>query len=80
MTNTYYSKDDSTRAIIEGGNSEKTLFRVIYKGKYSNYTCYEYHEIKLYKWARGLHGNAPSGTPYGYFRATKNGKRVILTV
>lgn len=74
----YYSKDGSTRAAREGkDDNEKTVFAVYYN---SNYPVYESHEIKLYKWARGLHGNAPAGTPCGYFTASRNGKRVIITV
>lgn len=73
-----YSNDGATYATIEGrGSNGKTLFWVTYGERGSQY---EEHEIKLYKWARGLHGNAPSGTPYGYFRASKNGKRIIITV
>ena len=79
--NMYYSNDGSVRASIEGGYNGKTLFAVYYKGANGfSYPDYEYHEIKLYSWSRGLHGNAPGGTPYGYFRATKNGKRVLVTV
>ncbi len=77
MLKRYYSNDGSTYATYEGktGNG-KTLWAVYY-GKYPTY---EEHEIKLYKWAEGLHGNAPACTPYGYFRASKNGMRVIITV
>lgn len=32
------------------------------------------------EWAKHLHGNAPAGTPYGFFRATKNNKRIIITL
>ena len=74
----YYSKDGSIYAVIEGHTeSGKTLFSV----HYSRYCeVFEEHEIKLYSWAKHLHGNAPSGTPYGYFRSTRNGKRIIITV
>ena len=74
----YYSKDGTIRAVNCGGDGEKTLFEVFYNG--SRYPVYEEHKISLYKWARGLHGNPPAGTPYGYFRATHNGKRVIAHV
>lgn len=78
MLERYYSNDGKTLAIIEGkGKGDRTLFCMRYN---DGAICYEEHEIKLYKWARGLHGNAPSGTPYGYFRANRNGKRVIITV
>ena len=74
----YYSNDGKDYAIIEGkGNNGKTLFYVYYNGRYGKY---EEHNVKLYGWAKHLHGNAPSGTPYGYFRASKNGKRIIITV
>ena len=73
----YYSKSGKTYAVIEGYNKDngKTLFCVYYDGWYSRM---EYHEIKLYEWAKHLHGNAPSGTPYGYFRATRTGERIIM--
>ena len=78
MNERYYSNDGKDYAIIEGkGNNGKTLFCVYYDGWYSKY---EAHEIKLYDWAKHLHGNAPSGTAYGYFRANRNGKRIIITV
>ena len=75
--NRYYSKDGETWADVEGGDGRKTLFCVHYD-KYSYQ--YEEHEIKYYEWAKRPHGNAPGGTPYGYFRATLNGKRIVLTV
>lgn len=80
MRETYYTNDGKTRAIIEGYNDDngKTLYRVFYDG--DHYGTLEEHEPTLYEWARHLHGNAPSGTPYAYFRATRNGKRVIITV
>ena len=73
----YYGKSGKTYAVIEGYNKDngKTLFCVYYDGWYSRM---EYHEIKLYEWAKHLHGNAPSGTPYGYFRATRTGERIIM--
>ena len=78
MNERYYSNDGKTYAIREGKlDNGKTLWTVYYDGWFSK--C-ETHELKLYKWARGLHGNAPSGTPYGYFRANRNGKRIIVTV
>lgn len=85
MRDVYYSNDGKTRAIREGAlGNNKTLFTVYYPWETSNYRGYdevlEEHEIKLYKWAQGLHGNAPSGTPYGYFRASKTGKRIIVRV
>lgn len=75
----FYANDCKTYAVIEGkdDDSGKTLFCVYYDGWYSKL---EYHEIKLYEWAKHLHGNAPAGTPYGYFRASHNGKRIIITV
>ena len=79
MYKAHYSKDGKTKAVAEGfdDNSGKWLFCVYYDNWY---TKYEHHEIKLYEWAKHLHGNAPSGTPYGYFRASRNGKRIIITV
>ena len=78
MNERYYSNDGKHYAIIEGkGNNGKTLFCVYYDGRFSKY---EEHEIKLYEWAKHLHGNAHCGTPYGYFKASKNGKRIIITV
>ena len=77
MVEHYYSKDGSIRATIEGRRGNQTRFDVVYDGWYSKT---EFHEIKLYEWAKHLHGNAPSGTPYGYFCASRNGKRVIITV
>jgi hypothetical protein len=77
MYERYYSNDGAIYATVKGrADNGKTLWAVYY-GKYPTY---EEHELKLYKWARGLHGNAPSGTPYGYFRASRNGKRIIVTV
>ena len=40
----------------------------------------EYHaKFNPCKWARGLHGNVPSGTYYGNYRITlPNKKRVLL--
>lgn len=72
----YYSNDRKDYAVIEGSHNGKTLFCVYYDGWFSKY---EYHEIKPYEWAKHLHGNAPAGTPYGYFRASKNGKRIVIT-
>ena len=72
----YYSNDRSVAAIIEGGENGKTLFCVKYG---SGWPVYEMHKIQYYAWAMRPHGNAPSGTPYAYFRASRNGKRVILT-
>ena len=74
----YYANDRKTYAVIEGKTENgKTLFCVYYDGKYEEY---ETHKITLYEWAKHLHGNAPSGTPYGYFRANRNGKRIVITV
>lgn len=75
----YYSNDGKDYAVREGYDPDtgKTLFCVYYDGWFSKY---EYHEISLYEWAKHLHGNAPSGTPYGYFRASRNGKRIVITV
>lgn len=79
----FYSKDGSVRATIEGsGNNGKTLYAVYYKHNNGmwDYEHYEEHKVTLYEWAKHLHGNAPAGTPYGYFKASKNGKRIIITV
>lgn len=64
-------------AVKEGYDKDtgKTLFCVYYDGWYAKT---EYHKIKLYEWAKHLHGNAPSGTPYGYFNATRTGERIIM--
>lgn len=74
----YYANDGKTYATLEG-NAEngKTLFCVYYDGWFAKM---ETHKIHLYEWAKHSHGNAPSGTPYGYFRANRNGKRIIITV
>lgn len=73
----YYTRDGSTYAIIEGkADSGKTLFCVYY----DRFGTYEEHDIKLYEWAKHLHGNAPAGTPYGYIKASRTGKRIIITV
>ena len=74
----YYTNDGKTYATIEGnlGNG-RLVFCVYYDGWFAKR---ETHEVKLYDWAKHLHGNAPSGTPYGYFRANRTGQRVILTV
>ena len=79
MNERYYSKDGKTYAIHEGYNSDtkKNLYCVYYNGWFAKY---EEHEIKLYEWAKHLHGNAPSGTPYGYFKASRTGQRIIITV
>lgn len=75
----YYTNDGKDYAVREGYDpgTGKTLFCVYYDGWFSKY---EYHAISLYEWAKHCHGNAPSGTPYGYFRANRNGKRIIITV
>ena len=74
----YYSNDGRVSAYIAGkAENGKTLFCVFYPGGYGEY---EAHEIKLYEWAKHLHGNAPGGTAYGYFRASKTGKRIVITV
>ena len=73
----YWSNDGKIYAEVEGkADNGKTIFRM----HYQNFYTYETHEIKLYEWAKHLHGNAPPGTPYGYFRASRNGKRVVITV
>jgi len=79
MNERYYAKDGKTYAVIEGKDDRtgKTLFCVYYGGWRS---AFEYHDITLYEWAKHSHGNAPSGTPYGYFRASRTGKRIIITV
>ena len=79
MYKAYYSKDGKIKAVAAGfdDSTGKWLFCVYYDGWFSKMEC---HEIKLYEWAKHLHGNAPSGTPYGYFRASRNGKRIIITV
>lgn len=77
MNNRHYSKDGTIYAVAEGrADNGKTMYAVYY----GSYPTYEEHELKLYEWAKHLHGNAPSGTPYGYFRASRNGKRIIVTV
>ena len=77
MIERYYAKDGKTYAIIEGKTSDdKIRFTVYYDGWFAKP---ETHEIKLYEWAKHLHGNAPSGTPYGYFRTNRGGKRIIIT-
>lgn len=74
----YYTKDGKTYAVISGSSyNGKVMFDVYYDGWFVKR---EYHEVKLYEWAKHLHGNAPSGTPYGYFRANRTGQRIIITV
>ena len=75
----YYANDRKTYAVREGYDPDtgKTLFCVYYDGWFSKL---EQHEIKLYEWAKHCHGNAPSGTPYGYFRTNRGGKRIVITV
>ena len=75
----YYGNDASmTYAIREFDlDNGKTVFTVYYDGWFAKT---EIHEIKLYEWAKHLHGNAPCGTPYGYFRRNKDGKRIIITI
>ena len=76
--NRYYAKSGDTFAEIEGKTEDgKTVFCVYYDGWYSKR---EIHEIKLYEWVKHLHGNAPSGTPYGYFLASRTRERIIITV
>lgn len=76
--NRFYANDGKTYAVIEGkAENGKTRFTVYYDGWFSKF---EEHEIKLYEWAKHSHGNAPSGTPYGYFRASRTGQRIIITV
>lgn len=79
MKERYYSKDGKHYAeIICEAENGKTLFCVYYDGWFSKV---EKHEIKLYAWAKHLHGNAPSGTPYGYIVTNRYGrKRIIITV
>lgn len=78
MKERYYSNDGKDYAVIEGrADNGKTVFCVYYNGWYSKM---EEHAITLYAWAKHSHGNAPSGTPCGYFRASRNGKRIIITV
>jgi len=78
MSERYYAKDGKTYAILEGKTDNgKARFTVYYDGWFAKR---ETHDIKLYEWAKHLHGNAPSGTPYGYFKANRNGKRIIITV
>ena len=79
MGSMYWSRDGKTRAKVVGTtDSGDTLFAVYYNG--DGWPRYECHRVRYYDWASRPHGNAPGGTPYGYFRATGNGKRVILTV
>ena len=78
MNERYYANDGKTYAVINGRTDDgKVVFCVYYDGWFAKY---EKHEIKLYEWAKHLHGNAPSGTPYGYFLASRNGKRIVITV
>lgn len=78
MNERYYTKDGKTYATIEGkGNNDKTQFCVYYDRWFSKF---EQHEIKLYDWAKHLHGNAPAGTPYGYIIISKTKQRIIITV
>lgn len=74
----FFSNDGSVSARIEGRDGNKTLFYVTYRGSRDSGAGFEMHEIKPYKWATWLHGNPPPGTPLGYFRASRNGKRVII--
>ena len=77
MQDRYYTRDGKTYATINGELANgKTIVTVYYDGWYAKR---ETHEIKLYDWAKHLHGNAPSGTPYGYFRTNRTGKRIIIT-
>lgn len=80
MKEVHYSRNMDTSAVSIGKEGEKVLFEVRYKTPWGYDTAYESHEIKLYEWAKHLHGNAHSGTPYGYFCASRNGRRVIITV
>lgn len=79
MNDRFYSNDGKIYAVVEGHDNEtgKTLFCVYYDCRFSKM---EYHKINLYEWAKHLHGNATSGTPYGYFKASRNGKRIVVTV
>ena len=46
---------------------------------YFSGTPTRYSTIKYYKWVLGLHGNAPTGTPYGSYRITlPNKKRITV--
>lgn len=74
----YYSKNGKTFATIDGkADNGKTVFSVYYDGWFGKR---EIHEIKLYEWAKHLHGNPPSGTPYGYFLASRTKERIIITI
>lgn len=74
----YYAKNSKTYAVLEGrGENGKYPFCVYYDGWFAKR---EMHEVKLYEWAKHLHGNAPSGAPYGYFKASRTGERIIITV
>lgn len=74
----YYTKDGKTYGEIMGrAENGKTAFYIYYDGWYAKT---ETHNIKLYSWAKGLHGNAPSGTPYGYVILNRTKQRLILTV
>ena len=78
MKERYYTRDGKTYAEIEGHTDDgKARFYVYYDGWFAKP---ETHEIKLYEWAKHLHGNAPTGTPYGYFRANRTGQRIIITI
>ena len=80
MAERYYTNDGKTYAITEGQlDNGKTLFCIYYNG--NRYETMEAHEIKYYDWTKHLHGNAPSGTPYGSIRTSLYGrKRIILTM
>lgn len=75
----YYSKDGKTYATIFGTLENGKIAFCVYYYPYE-YGIYEEHKVKSYEWTKHLHGNAPSGTPCGSFKASKNGKRIILTV
>lgn len=78
MSDRWYSNDGKTYAIVEGCMEDgRTVFCVYYDGWF---TKREVHEVRLYEWAKHLHGNPPPGTPYGYFRASRTGERIIKTV
>lgn len=78
MKERYYAGDGKTYAIREGCLDDgRTVWSVYYDGWFAKQ---EVHEVKLYDWAKRLHGNAPSGTPYGFFRASRTGQRIIITV
>lgn len=63
---------------------DEIIFEDIYNGYlYYHFYWYPYKErkakLQYLPWAKGLHGNAPGGTPYGFYRIQlPNGERVRI--